>query len=55
MSVYTTVKSAQLEQFLLRYEIGRLRDLKPIAAGITNTNYYLLSLIHISEPTRPTT
>jgi homoserine kinase type II len=41
MSVYTTVESKQLEQFLLRYELGKLRDLKPIVAGITNTNYYL--------------
>jgi homoserine kinase type II len=41
MSVYTTVEPRQLEQFLLRYEIGKLRDLEPISAGITNTNYYL--------------
>jgi homoserine kinase type II len=41
MSVYTTVEIKQLEQFLLRYELGKLRDLQPIAAGITNTNYYL--------------
>jgi len=41
MSVYTTVEIRQLEQFLLRYELGKLRDLQPIAAGITNTNYYL--------------
>jgi homoserine kinase type II len=39
MSVYTTVEIRQLEQFLLRYELGKLRDLQPIAAGITNTNY----------------
>jgi len=41
MSVYTTVEIRQLEQFLLRYELGKLRELQPIAAGITNTNYYL--------------
>jgi len=41
MSVFTTVKQTQLESFLKRYEIGRLQDFKPIAAGVTNTNYYL--------------
>jgi len=41
MSVYTSVEIKQLERFLLRYELGKLRDFQPIAAGITNTNYYL--------------
>lgn len=41
MSVYTTVEPPQLEQFLKRYELGTAISLKPIAAGITNTNYYL--------------
>ncbi len=41
MSVYTSVEPAQLEQFLKRYPLGRLLALSPIAAGITNTNYYL--------------
>jgi len=41
MSVFTSVKQAQLEDFLERYEIGRLTGFEPIAAGITNTNYYL--------------
>jgi homoserine kinase type II len=41
MSVYTTVETTQLEQFLTRYELGKLLDFQPIAAGITNTNYYL--------------
>ncbi len=41
MSVYTSVEPAQLEQFLTRYALGKLKDLAPIAAGITNTNYYL--------------
>ena len=41
MSVYTTVKSGELEHFLLRYDIGQLRDYRAISAGITNTNYYL--------------
>lgn len=41
MSVYTTVDQSQLAQFLTRYELGKLLDFQPIAAGITNTNYYL--------------
>jgi homoserine kinase type II len=41
MSVFTTVEIPQLEQFLARYELGNLLDFQPIAAGITNTNYYL--------------
>ncbi len=41
MSVYTSVEPAQLEQFLTRYALGKLKDLAPITAGITNTNYYL--------------
>jgi homoserine kinase type II len=41
MSVYTTVKPAQLEQFLTRYSVGKLTGFSPIAAGITNTNYRL--------------
>jgi len=41
MSVYTSVEPALLEKFLTRYEIGQPVSLEPIAAGITNTNYYL--------------
>jgi len=41
MSVFTSVKQSHLEAFLKRYEIGRLVAFTPIAAGITNTNYYL--------------
>ncbi len=41
MSVFTSVKQAQLEAFLERYEIGRFTAFTPIAAGVTNTNYYL--------------
>ena len=41
MSVYTSVEPAQLEQFLTRYALGKLKGLTAIAAGITNTNYYL--------------
>jgi homoserine kinase type II len=41
MSVYTSVDSKQLEQFLKRYDLGKAIDFKPIAAGITNSNYAL--------------
>ena len=41
MSVYTTVETAQLEQFLTRYRLGKLKKFAAIAVGITNTNYYI--------------
>ena len=41
MSVYTPVEPAQLERFLARYRLGKLRAFTAIANGITNTNYYL--------------
>lgn len=41
MSVYTSVGPAQLDQFLSRYELGKLQHFSAIANGITNTNYYL--------------
>lgn len=41
MSIYTSVDRAQLEQFLLRYDIGKALSFQPIAAGITNSNYRL--------------
>ncbi len=41
MSIYTSVDRAQLEQFLLRYDIGKALSFQPIATGITNSNYRL--------------
>ena len=41
MSVYTSVDFDQLEQFLIRYDLGKAVGFKPIAAGITNSNYAL--------------
>ena len=41
MSVYTSVDFKQLEQFLKRYDLGKPVDFKPIAAGVTNSNYAL--------------
>lgn len=41
MSVFTSVSRQQLDKFLERYDLGRAQDFSPVAAGITNTNYYL--------------
>jgi homoserine kinase type II len=41
MSVYTPVSAADLDAWLLRYTVGGLVDLAPIASGIENTNYFV--------------
>jgi homoserine kinase type II len=41
MSVYTKVTEAELAAWLRRFSIGALVELKPIAAGIENTNYFV--------------
>jgi homoserine kinase type II len=41
MSVFTTVEHPQLEQFLIRYDLGKACGFRPISDGITNTNYQL--------------
>lgn len=41
MSVYTPVSAADLDAWLLRYAVGGLAELAPIASGIENTNYFV--------------
>ncbi|WP_157670972.1 homoserine kinase [Chitinibacter sp. GC72] len=41
MSVFTTVSREDLTPFLKRYSLGQLVEIKGIAAGVTNTNYFV--------------
>ena len=41
MAVYTRIERKDLEHLLAHYAIGELEDFQPIAAGITNTNYFV--------------
>ncbi len=41
MSVYTSYDDNQLAQLLSHYDLGEIQSIKGIAAGITNTNYFL--------------
>lgn len=58
MSVFTAVAKAELEAFLARYPVGRLRAFAGIPTGIENTNYfvtteqgqYVLTIFETVEP-----
>lgn len=41
MAVFTPVSDADARQLLTHFDLGELRDLRGIAAGIENTNYFL--------------
>ncbi len=41
MAVFTAVSQAELESWLLRYDVGHLRQARGIAEGIENTNYFV--------------
>ncbi|MFC3531695.1 homoserine kinase [Vogesella facilis] len=41
MSVYTSVSQDEMRAWLQRYALGELVELKGIAAGVTNTNYFV--------------
>ncbi len=43
MSVFTTLTSQEAQTLLQDYAIGALKELKGISAGITNTNYFLVT------------
>lgn len=41
MAVYTHLTEADIREFLSQYNVGELTSFKPIAEGVTNTNYLL--------------
>jgi homoserine kinase type II len=43
LSVYTPVPEAELREWLRRYSVGALVALEPVAAGIENTNYFVVT------------
>jgi homoserine kinase type II len=43
MAVYTAVSNAALIQFLKEYRLGTMRSLVPIAEGVENSNYMLVT------------
>lgn len=50
MAVYTQLSNSEISAFLADYNVGQLLDVKPIAEGVSNTNY-LLTTNHESRTT----
>ena len=42
MAVYTKLNKENIEEILVNYSIGQLKEFKGIEDGIENTNYFLL-------------
>jgi homoserine kinase type II len=45
MSVYTTLNTRELTEFLQAYDVGRLTDFQGISEGIENTNYFVNTIV----------
>ena len=43
MSVFTTLTLQEVQECLRDFSIGEITELKGIAAGITNTNYFVIT------------
>lgn len=43
MAVYTHLSHEEVQAFLSRYDIGELESIEPIAEGVSNTNYLLVT------------
>jgi homoserine kinase type II len=43
MSVFTTLNLEEVSAWLQQFSLGNVQDLKGIAAGITNTNYFVIT------------
>ena len=45
MSVYTNLSTNDVSLLLTKYNIGLLKSFKGVSDGITNTNYFLNTLL----------
>lgn len=49
MSVFTSVNTQQLTEWLGQYAIGHVVEIKGISAGITNTNYFVTTEVNADD------